>query len=88
MYLSILYLAVKNIYLLIKFAPTYELIPEPVPLLEQRGGDDQTVDKGKQDRPEHNWDYSVVLHGKFYSVMDILRDCPARLDQPESGTIR
>ncbi len=51
-YLSILYLAAE--YIVNKFDPTYELIPEPVPLLEQGGGDDETVDKGKQNRPEHN----------------------------------
>ncbi len=39
-YLSILYLAAEYSYLLNKLDPTYELIPEPVPLLEQRRGDD------------------------------------------------
>lgn len=33
--------------------PTYELVPQPVPLLEERGGDDQAVDESKQNRPKN-----------------------------------
>ena len=38
--------------------PTYELVPEPVSLLEEGGGDDEAVDEGEQNRPQ-NREYHV-----------------------------
>ena len=50
---------------MLKLHLTYELVPDPVPVLDERGGDDEAVDEGEQHGPVKK---SNIMQHMLYQI--------------------